>query len=133
MYDGQLLAPRGSLVKGKVAYAKESSTLSGQSMLILELTELHVNNKSYLLRTSDYNEVGKSQGESAVATVGGTAALGAILGAIAGGGKGAAIGVASGAAVGTGVQAVRGRQTLKIPAETILEFRLQSPLAMDVQ
>ncbi len=127
----QTIVPRGATVKGRIAYAKESGKLSGQSQLILELTELDANGKSYILRTSDYSEVGASRGKRTAATVGGTAALGTIIGAIAGGGKGAAIGAASGAAVGTGVQVITKGQTLKIPAETILEFRLQAPLTID--
>lgn len=132
MFNDRTVAPRHSTVKGRIAYAKESGKLTGQSQLVLELTDLLIDGKSYLLRTSDYTEVGASRGNRTAATVGGTAALGAIIGAIAGGGKGAAIGAASGAAVGTGVQVVTKGQTLKIPAETILEFRLQSPLAVEV-
>ena len=125
---GRTVAPRGATVKGRIAYAKESGKLTGRSELILELTELIADGKSYLLRTSDYMETGASRGNRTAATVGGTSAIGAIIGAIAGGGKGAAIGAASGAAVGTGVQVVTKGETLKIPAETVLEFRLQSPL-----
>jgi hypothetical protein len=124
------IAPRGSAVKGRIAYAKESGKLTGRSELILELTELIANGKSYMLRTSDYTETGVSRGNRTAATVGGVSALGAIIGAIAGGGKGAAVGAVSGAAVGTGVQVVTKGETLKIPAETILEFRLQSPLTL---
>lgn len=128
----QIVAARGSLIKGRIAYAQESGKLSGQAQLVLELTELYVNGKAYPIRTSDYTEMGASRGKRTAATVGGTAALGAIIGAIAGGGKGAAIGAASGAAVGTGVQVVTRGQVLRIPAETILEFRLESPLTVDV-
>ncbi|MBN2336927.1 MAG: hypothetical protein JXP48_00185 [Acidobacteria bacterium] len=122
------VAPRGSLVKGRIAFSRESGKLAGRSELVLELTELVVDGRSHILDTSDYTEVGASRGNRTAATVGGTAALGAIIGAIAGGGKGAAIGAASGAAVGTGVQVVTRGETLKIPAETILEFRLRTPL-----
>ena len=128
----QTVAARGSLIKGRIAYAKESGKLTGQSQLILELMELVANGKTYPLRTSDYSELGSSRGNRTAATVGGTAALGAIIGAIAGGGKGAAIGAASGAAVGTGVQVITKGQVLRIPAETVLEFRLQSPLTVDI-
>lgn len=128
----QVAAPRGALVKGRIAYSKESGKLSGQSQLILELVELTVNDKTYPIRTSDYTEVGSSRGTRTAQTVGGTAALGAIIGAIAGGGKGAAIGAASGAAVGTGVQVITKGQVLRIPIETILEFKLESPLTIDV-
>ena len=59
--------------------------------------------------------------------MGGGAALGAIVGALAGGGKGAAIGAGSGAALGGGVQVLTHGQTVKIPSETRLTFRLQNP------
>ncbi|HYK87699.1 MAG TPA: hypothetical protein VE398_02945 [Acidobacteriota bacterium] len=127
----QTVFPRGTPVKGRIAYAKESGRIAGQSQLVLELTEIDANGKRYTLNTTDYTEVGSSRGQRTAATVGGTAALGAIIGAIAGGGKGAAVGAASGAAVGTGVQVLTKGQTLKIPAETVLEFRLQAPLAVD--
>jgi hypothetical protein len=128
----QTLVPRGAEVKGSIAYAKESGRVSGQSELILELTEIRVNGRTYPLRTSDYTEIGASQGKRTAAAAGGGAAIGAIIGAIAGGGKGAAVGAATGAAVGTGVQVLTRGQTLKVPAETVLEFRLQHPLTVDV-
>jgi hypothetical protein len=130
--NGRILAPRGSKAKGRISYAQESGKLSGRSQLMLELTELIVNGKSYLIRTADHVEEGSSRGQRTAATVGGTAALGAIIGAIAGGGKGAAIGAASGAGVGTGVQVLTRGEVLKIPAETILEFQLQSPMTLSV-
>jgi hypothetical protein len=128
----QTVAARGSVIKGRIAHAQESGKLAGQAQLILELMELVTNGKTYPLRTSDYTELGSSRGNRTAATVGGTAALGAIIGAIAGGGKGAAIGAVSGGAVGTGVQVITKGQVLRIPAETILEFRLESPLTVDV-
>jgi hypothetical protein len=127
----QVLIPRGAAIKGRIAYAKEAGTLSGQSMLILELTEVTVDNRNYPLATSDYSQAGASRGKQTAGAVGGGAALGAIIGAIAGGGKGAAIGAATGAAVGTGVQVVTRGETLKVPAETLLEFKLQHALVLE--
>jgi hypothetical protein len=127
----QIVVPRNSKTKGVISHAQESGKLSGQSQLMLELTELSANGKSYYLRTSDYREIGSSRADQTAKTVGGTAVIGAVIGAIAGGGKGAAIGAASGAAVGTGVQVLTRGEVLKIPAETALEFRLQSPLTID--
>ncbi len=131
LFGDQTVFSRGTTVKGRIAYAQESGKLSGQAQLILELTELVSNGKSYYLRTSDYTEAGANRANRTAATVGGTAALGAIIGAIAGGGTGAAVGAASGAAVGTGVQVMTRGQVLRIPSETILEFRLQAPLRVD--
>jgi hypothetical protein len=60
--------------------------------------------------------------------VGGGAAIGAIIGAIAGGGKGAAIGGAVGAAGGAGAQVLTRGDKVKVPAESLVTFRLEQPL-----
>jgi hypothetical protein len=131
VWGNQTIFPRGTLVKGRIAYAQESGKLSGQSQLVLELTDIVANGRSYFIRTSDYTEMGSSRGKRTAATAGGVAVLGAIIGGIAGGGKGAAIGAASGAAVGTGVTAVTRGEVLKVPAETVLEFKLQTALRVE--
>ena len=56
--------------------------------------------------------------------VGGGAALGAVIGAIAGHGKGAAIGAASGAGAGALTQVLTKGGSIKIPAETLMTFKL---------
>jgi len=128
----QVVVPRGANVRGTIAYSKESGRVTGQSELILELTELSFDGRSYPLRTSDYHEVGASRGARTAKTAGGIAAVGAVVGAIAGGGKGAAIGAATGGAVGTGVAVMSRGQTIKVPAETLLDFKLQKPLSVEV-
>lgn len=128
----QVIAPAGSEIKGDVAYARDSGTFTGQSELILELNELRVGNRTYQLRTSDYSEAGPSRGKRTAATVGGAAAVGAVIGGIIGGGKGAAIGAGTGAGVGAGVQVLTRGQRIKVPAETMLTFKLQSPLTIEV-
>jgi hypothetical protein len=65
--------------------------------------------------------------------VGGGAVLGAIIGGIAGGGKGAAIGAGAGSAAGAGVQVLTRGQQVKVPSETLLEFRLQQPVTITAQ
>ena len=128
----QTLAPRGTPIKGRIAYAQESGKVSGQSQLILELTEMNLNGNVYVLSTSDYQQVGSSTGRRTATAAGGGAALGAIIGAIAGGGKGAAIGAGTGAVVGTGAAVLTRGTTLKVPAETVLQFKLQHPLTIPV-
>ncbi len=129
---GQTVVPRGAEIVGNIARAKEAGAISGQAELILELTQLKVNGRTYPLQTSDYTEIGASRGKRTAAAAGGGAALGAIIGAIAGGGKGAAIGAGAGAAAGTGVGAMTKGKSIKVPAETVLEFRLQHPLNIDL-
>ncbi|HUI73208.1 MAG TPA: hypothetical protein VL354_21990 [Spirochaetia bacterium] len=128
----QTIAPKGTPVKGRIAYSEQTGRVSGQSELVLELTELDLNGNQYALRTSDYQQVGSSTGRRTATAAGGGAALGAIIGAIAGGGKGAAIGAGSGAVVGTGAAVMTRGETLKVPAETILQFKLQHPLTIPI-
>jgi hypothetical protein len=62
--------------------------------------------------------------------VGGGAGAGALIGGLTGGGKGALIGAAIGAGTGTGVQAVTHGQQIHLPSETVLQFRLKTPVAV---
>ncbi len=126
----QVVAPRGSEIVGRISYAKESGRMTGQSELALELKQITVDGRAYKLSTADYMEIGASQSKRTAATVGGGAAIGAIIGAIAGGGKGAGIGAATGAAAGTAARVLTRGETLRVPAETLLEFRLDSKLTI---
>jgi hypothetical protein len=54
--------------------------------------------------------------------------IGAIVGAIAGGGKGAAIGAASGAGAGAVGQTVTRGRNVRLPAESLITFRLDRGL-----
>jgi len=67
------------------------------------------------------------------ATIGGGAALGTIIGAIAGGAKGAAIGVLVGAAGGAGVEVLNKGKDVRVPAETLLKFRLDKPVSLQAE
>src|SRR5215470_6843332 len=98
--------------------------------LQLELTRIVIGGKDYPVVSSDYNVQGKGQGAQTAKKVGGIAAAGAIIGAIAGGGKGAAIGAAAGGATGAGVQVLTKGEQVKVPSETLLEFRLQQPVTI---
>jgi|SRR5882724_575664 len=128
--NGVLVARKGSDVYGRLANSEKSGTFSGKSELQLELTRLVIDGKDYPVVSSDYNVQGKSQGSSAAKKVGGGAVAGAIIGAIAGGGKGAAIGAAAGGGAGAGVQILTKGPQVKVPSETLLEFRLQQPVAV---
>jgi len=62
--------------------------------------------------------------------VGGGALAGTLVGALAGGGKGAAIGAVAGGAAGAGVQVLTKGSQVKIPAETLLQFKLNQDLQL---
>ncbi|HJZ66039.1 MAG TPA: hypothetical protein VKD70_17055 [Candidatus Acidoferrum sp.] len=128
--NGQLVARKGTDVYGRLATAQKSGTFTGKSELQLELTRIVIGGRDYPVVSSDYNVQGKGQGASTAKKVGGIAAAGAIIGAIAGGGKGAAIGAAAGGATGAGVQVLTKGEQVKVPSETLLEFRLQQPVTI---
>ncbi len=122
-----IVARKGTDVYGRLANAEKSGTFTGKSELQLELTRMVIDGKDYPVVSSDYTLQGKGQGASTAKKVVGIGAAGAIIGAIAGGGKGAAIGAAAGGATGAGVQVLTKGAQVKVPSETLLEFRLQQP------
>jgi hypothetical protein len=122
-----LAARKGTDVYGRLAAADKAGTFSGKSELQLELTRMVIDGKDYPLVSSDYNVQGKGRGGDTAKKVGGGAVLGAIIGGIAGGGKGAAIGAAAGGGAGATVQVLTKGPQVKVPSETLLEFRLQQP------
>ena len=128
MVGDEVVIPSDADVEGQIVNAASAGHFTGQSALALTLTRLRMHGKAYALRTNQYSKQGSSRGKRTAATVGGGAGLGAIIGGIAGGGKGAAIGAAVGAGAGTGVQAATKGQQIKLPSETVLNFRLESPL-----
>jgi hypothetical protein len=128
--NGVLVARKGTDVYGRLANSDKGGTFSGKSELQLELTRLVIDGRDYPVVSSDYNVQGKSQGSSTAKKVGGGAIAGAIIGGIAGGGKGAAIGAAAGGGAGAGVQILTKGDRVKVPSETLLEFRLQQPVTI---
>jgi hypothetical protein len=128
--DGSVVIPRGSNAHLVIKSASKGGKFRGASDLVLDLTAVSIDGQQYELDASDISQKGhsglggnKRTGEF----VGGGAAIGAIIGAIAGGGKGAAIGAGSGAAAGAVTQVVT-KGSIKVPAETVLTFKLDSPL-----
>jgi hypothetical protein len=130
---GSVVARKGTDVYGRLANAQEAGHMKGSSELQLELTRMVVNGQDYPVVSSDYTLKGKGRGTNTAQKVGGGAAVGAIIGAIAGGGKGAAIGAGVGAGAGGAVQVFTRGQQVKVPSETLLEFRLQQPVTITAQ
>jgi hypothetical protein len=128
--DNMVAIPRGTPVTGRVIEAKDATHFSGSSSLSIELTQIELKGQPVSVSTAPFTQQGKGRGKNTAVKTGGGAALGAIIGAIAGGGKGAAIGAASGGGLGAGVNAVTKGEQVKIPAETLINFKLQSPLSV---
>jgi BON domain len=128
--EGKTVIPSSADVEGRVVEVKSAGRFAGQSDLVIELTRLHMNGKSYSIQTDRWSKQGNGRGKATAAKVGGGAAVGAILGGIFGGGKGAAIGAAAGAGAGTGVSAATKGQQILLKPETILSFQLQNSISV---
>ena len=127
---------------GKVAVPKGSSAelmvkRLSDNQLVIDLESVTVSGQRYAV-TADSASMpserkdGLGKNKRTGKYVGGGAVLGTIIGAIAGGGKGAAIGAAAGAGAGAGAQVLTRGKSVKVPAESLLTFRLERPLAMGV-
>jgi hypothetical protein len=132
MAEDKVVAPRKTEVKGQLTQAKSAGSMKGSSQLMLELTDIVINGTAYPLLTSTYEIKGKGEGSKTAKKVVGGAGLGAIIGGIAGGGAGAAIGAGIGAIGGTAVAGSKKGEQLVIPSESLIEFRLQQPVALPV-
>lgn len=130
--EGVIAVPHGSAVMGRIVDAKEAAHFKGAALLSLELTELTARGQKITLVTEAYTKQAAARGKNTAEKAGGGAAFGAIIGALAGGGKGAAIGGLAGGAAGTGVNAATRGQQVVIPTETVINFRLQSPVTFTV-
>jgi DUF3011 family protein/DnaJ-like protein len=124
--SGAVAIPRGSDVELVIRSTAGSD-------LVLDIDALVVAGQRYVVSTTDLEEKG-GQGIGAnrrtAEMVGGGAAVGAVIGAILGGGKGAAIGAGVGAAGGAGAEVLTQGREVRIPAETILNFRLDTDLRL---
>ncbi|MES1260509.1 MAG: hypothetical protein ABUS49_02145 [Acidobacteriota bacterium] len=129
--QGNVAIPKGSDATLVVRDAAGQGKLQGRAELVLDVGSVSVGGRSYRLETVDLVKQGKDgvgKNKRTAIFAGGGTALGGIIGALAGGGKGAAIGALSGAAAGTATQAVTRGKGLRVPSETVLNFRLEAPV-----
>ena len=118
---GAVVIPSGSNAKIIIKSASKGGRLRSVS----------VEGQEYLLDTADLQQRGKAgvgANRRTAEYTGGGAAIGAIIGAIAGGGKGAAIGAGAGAGAGALTQVLTKGSAIRVPAETILMFKLDRAL-----
>jgi hypothetical protein len=132
LVDNLVVLPQGTPVSGKVDNVQEAAHFKGNALLSIELVSLDRKGEHVALSTDTFTKSGNGRGKNSAEKIGGGAAVGAILGGIFGGGKGAAIGAAAGGGAGAGVQAATRGQQVQIPAETLVRFRLTSPITLRV-
>lgn len=124
--NGQVIVPEGSPAQLAVVSMEEGGTF-GTPTLTLAIQSVTVRGTPYQI-TTDTTE---QEGEEGIGInkrtgifVGGGALLGTALGAVVGGTRGAIIGGVLGGAAGAATQVVTQGDQVKVPAGTILDFRL---------
>lgn len=130
--DGDwVIAKKGALVQGVVVNSDPGGRVKGRASMTVKLRSLQLaDGRTIDLSSSSYTKEAKATKKKDALKIGIGAGLGAAIGAIAGGGKGAAIGAGAGGGAGTGyVLATRGDPAV-IPSESLLSFRLQSPITV---
>jgi hypothetical protein len=131
--DGNIAAPRGSAVTGKLVKVLRSGRVEGRAELAMTLNEIRVGNAAYPIATNTLTSVAESTKKQDAVKIGGGAGIGAAIGAIAGGGKGAAIGAAVGGGAGTAaVLGTRGKE-VKYSSEQRLTFSLSGDLKVPLR
>lgn len=127
---GQVAIPAGAGVTGTVVESKSPGKFKGEGILRVALTAVNVGGVPTSIETSSYTVNVKGKGKRTAVAVGGGTGAGALIGGIAGGGKGALIGGLIGAGAGTAGAAFTGNKDLQIPAETVITFKLGTPITV---
>ena len=128
---GKVVIPRGARAQLVTKSVSKAGKIRGASELVLGVKSVSIAGRQYDVQTTDIREKGKQgigKNKRTGKFVGGGAAGGGIIGAIAGGGKGLIIGGLSGAAAGGAAQVLTRGKAIKIPAETLMTFRLETPV-----
>ena len=130
---GMVLAPRGSSATLLVADSDPGGRVKGVAKLGLRLTSLQVVGASQPLNTNiAWYQAHATKRKDAV-KIGILSGVGAAIGALAGGGKGAAIGAGAGGGAGTALVLSTHGDAAVVPAESVVQFRLQQPLTVTVK
>ncbi|HZT28925.1 MAG TPA: hypothetical protein VFA33_03510 [Bryobacteraceae bacterium] len=123
-----VVIPQGTRFEGHIVEAKASGRFRGHGLLGVTLDSFQLNGASYRIDTSAVDRSSKGHKKRNLVLIGGGSGLGAGIGALAGGGLGALIGAGAGAAAGTTGAFITGKRNVRVPAETLMNFTLRSPV-----
>lgn len=130
--NGNVIIPQGSQATlALVSTNPNNTTTNSNGDLALALQSVNINGQMYSLQSNTVNGTnngGIGMNKRTGIYVGSGALIGTVVGAIAGGGKGAALGALLGGAAGAGTQVLTKGKEVKVPAETVLNFKLDQPV-----
>ena len=135
MQDGMVAVPAGSEVRGQVVEVRAGKKIGGQAKLGLGFHTLRLPSGDEVAIHSSIEFEGKKQTGKDAATIGGSAAGGAVLGRVLGGDdkdKATAIGAVVGAAVGTAVAANNKTDPVLVQAGQITQVLLYEPVQLNL-
>jgi hypothetical protein len=119
--NGVVVAPAGTKVYGQVQQSQKAGRMVGKSTLSLALTQINIGGTNQPIVTSDFSEAGEGSFKKTARNT------------LVGAGVGAAFGDAGkGAAVGAGASVIRKGESVTVPADAILEFRLIQPTPINL-
>lgn len=131
--SGTVLVPRGADATLVVTASDPGGKVKGRAQIGLRLTSMQVAGVNQSVSTNTaWHQARATKGKDA-AKIGILGGIGAAIGALAGGGKGAAIGAGAGAGAGTAVVLSTHGDAAVVPAESVLQFRLEQPLTITVK
>ncbi len=123
--NGVTGAPRGTFVHGRIAQAQQAGRVAGSSELVVEFTDLMINDVLVPISTGGLSaQTGGEGGRTA-----GRTARAAAIGGLVGGRSGAR----TGARVGAGASILTRGASINIPRGTIVETSLSAPVSISIQ
>jgi hypothetical protein len=127
--DGATVIPAGSEILGVVTEAVATRRIGGKAKLSVKFTDLVLPSGSTVPVHASFLEEGKSKTGRDAATIGGSAAGGALLGRILGqNGRGTILGALVGAAVGTAIASKTAGDEVVIPEGSVVKLKLDETL-----
>lgn len=131
---GRVVIPKGSPARLTISNVNSGTMGVGNNQVALALQSVNINGRDYMLQTNTQTASGDrgiGKNKRTAEMVGGGAVLGTVIGAVAGGAKGAIIGAIAGGAAGGGAQVLTRGKEVKVPAESVLTFRLDQPVQLN--
>jgi hypothetical protein len=128
MINGRVLIPRGAPVQLTTVNVQKAGRIEGRDRITLRVSSITFNGRTLPVASTVAEQRGSRRGRRTLKGTGIGAGAGGVIGAIAGGGTGLAVGALVGGGGGTAIAAATGKRNLTIPPETVLAFKLQSPL-----